>query len=535
MDRLIGKLGRWLVPAIVALALLVRLIQAARYFIKRDSCTYLEIAKALSVGQLTVIQQFDFPPLYPLLVALARPLFDDWVTAGKGVSVLLSALAVIPLYLLACQLVERRTAVLAGLLYAVHPHIVEWHSNVLSEGSFLFFWLWGLYFVCRAIEHLRWRDFALGGMFSALAFLVRPEGLEIVLLLSVFVLCQRGCWGRRTAGLALALVAAMLVAGPYVALLSRVAGKPLLTKKKPVPILNRIRFGPGLRLPDQDPVPHATWSVTAEPLVVQFNREATARGLLGGDRVKSSTETISLNKTEPEPRRPGRWLRKLPSSLNDVLILFLLVGVWGLRRELAGPQRLLLSVFLLHLVLVFYNLYSHRYISSRHLIPPVSLALIWAAVGLESTSAWLAARLEGSRRRWPDWTGTLTLIVCVALAAQTLRPVKGRSYFDQIGQELAGFDAEGVGTIICDDPRVAYYAGAGWNQLDDRGGYRGILQQLVKKQARYVAVKQELTHRLAPFITLGWLKPVELPALATIPLRRRVHVYQVLFYSPIAR
>ncbi len=532
MDRWIEKLGRWMLPALVCLSLAVRWIQAARYFIKKDSPSYLDIAQAFSVGQLTAIHFNDFPPLYPLLIALVQPLTGDWVVAGKTVSVLLSGLAVIPLYWLARLYCKPRTACLVGLMYAVHPSLVEWSSNVLSDGSYLFFWTWALYFACQAVDRAAWRDYALCGLATAGAFLVRPEGLEVLPLLLLFGFCQRGRWPRRCAGLVGATALLALAISPYVWSLSQVAGKPMLTKKKPLAIFEKFRFAAARPLPDRDPVRHSVWSSWAEPLVLESSRLGRPKKLFQSKQT-SGGEQLSFAKSSPS-KRSRKWLGKLPKAFNPVILCLLLFGLLALRGELIGAQRLLLAAFCLHAAAGGYNLVKSGYLSSRHLLPIVVIGLIWAAAGLELLAVWLSARLSGGRWERVGQLGFLTAVVLVALSARTLRPVKGRDYLADIGRQLAARDAEGAGRLLCLDPRVAYYAGARWDQLDDRGGYRGVLHQLIKQQARYVVVSQDQLARLGPYIKLGWLVPTPLPVLSKLPRKVKIYVHEVTFFQPIA-
>ena len=121
-----------------------------------------------------------YPPLYPamnwLLSFLTGPLW-----AGRLVSTLFSAFAVIPLYLLALRSFGMRAAVFAALVYTVAPVALRWSPRVMTDATFSFFF----WFACERLiaaqgaKNEKGANWALAGasIFGVLASLTRYQGM----------------------------------------------------------------------------------------------------------------------------------------------------------------------------------------------------------------------------------------------------------------------------------------------------------------------------------------------------------------------
>ena len=73
----------------------------------------------------------------------------DWETAAEFYGVLLSTLAVLPLFGWVRRQFDDRVATVACLLYAFHPKLIEWSPEAVREPSFWFFFLLALYLAMR--------------------------------------------------------------------------------------------------------------------------------------------------------------------------------------------------------------------------------------------------------------------------------------------------------------------------------------------------------------------------------------------------
>jgi hypothetical protein len=167
----------WLLAALVACCLVPRAMMALRLdAICNDAVFYIELARhyelrdvAGGLGRLGL-------NVYPPILAVLHQLGLDWEAAGKWWGVLVSSLAVLPLYGWVRRQFDERTAFIGASLYAFHPKMIEWSPEVLRDPTFWFLWILGLYAGWRAAEELSLRWYIFAGLAIALAAHTRFEG-----------------------------------------------------------------------------------------------------------------------------------------------------------------------------------------------------------------------------------------------------------------------------------------------------------------------------------------------------------------------
>lgn len=207
-----------------------------------DGLRYIAQAQGLARGSLRdgLLHAVDHPA-YPAAIALAnRALGGDtpqaWQSAAQAASVLIGVLLVLPLYLVAAELFGGRSAWLGvALTYAV-PLTGHVLADVLSEGTFLLFWTWGLYAALRFLREGRFvwlPPMILGG---GLAYLSRPEGILLpaamvaTLAFVPFLKSTRMNWPRWWAAVGFLVIGPALLVGPYVAARGGIGTKPAVQR-----------------------------------------------------------------------------------------------------------------------------------------------------------------------------------------------------------------------------------------------------------------------------------------------------------------
>jgi hypothetical protein len=187
----------------------------------RDGVSYLWMAENAANGSFGALFATVFHPLYPALVAVPCALGIEVEFAGKLVAAGLGALAVVPLWFVARAIAGERTALWCGIGFASSAWFNRHPAECMSEGPFhLAAALWA---ACSTGARPRP---ALAGVAAAAAYLLRPEGLALVLLGPLWS-WLRG--ERRAAGMQLATavpVAALLPLG-----FAHYAGQATLTPK----------------------------------------------------------------------------------------------------------------------------------------------------------------------------------------------------------------------------------------------------------------------------------------------------------------
>ena len=119
--------------------------------------------------------QTMFPPGYPLSVLLFYPVTGDWQAAGRLVSILSSAFGVLLLFWIARRIWQTVPALVAALALAVLPYRLVLGGEVCSEPLYVMLLLAAILLWVRPTAA---PGKAAGfGVFAALAYLVRPEGL----------------------------------------------------------------------------------------------------------------------------------------------------------------------------------------------------------------------------------------------------------------------------------------------------------------------------------------------------------------------
>ena len=232
------RIGLLMVLAAVLLGWLSR--HTAVFF--DDGIRYITQAQGLAQGSWKdgLLRAVDHPA-YPTAIALVhRGMGGDspqaWQTSAQTASVLIGVLLVIPLYLVSLELFGARSAWLAVLVTYAVPLTGHVLADVLSEGTFLLFWMWGLYAALRFLREGRFfwlPPMILGG---GLAYLSRPEGLLLpaamvaTLAFVPFLKTTRLNWPRWWAAVGFLVIGPVLIVGPYVAAKGGLGTKPAVQR-----------------------------------------------------------------------------------------------------------------------------------------------------------------------------------------------------------------------------------------------------------------------------------------------------------------
>jgi hypothetical protein len=120
----------------------------------------------------------SFPIGYPLFIAVLIPLIRDGVRAAQAVSFLFSIGSVLILFLLAKEYVKKNTAFFCAALLSINPLFVSYSLVTMSEATYMFWILLGLYLYAR-------RQYLRSGLSLGLAFITRPEALTTFLALAL--------------------------------------------------------------------------------------------------------------------------------------------------------------------------------------------------------------------------------------------------------------------------------------------------------------------------------------------------------------
>ena len=335
MDSAAERRTLWLVFLAV---LAVRIAAwAGTYAIGTDSAAFLRMAEQMRAGQWHEALKTYYHPAYPAAVALTSVVVGDIERAGFVVSILFGALAALPLYLLARDMMGRPAAIVAVVLYAMHYAIVDVHVDVMTEGLYFAALFGSIWMGWRFLDsgRLLW---SLGaGIAASVAFLTRNEGVIAIAGLACWFLFEAARRRDRSSG--------GLVVGTALAV-----GCFLIAS---MPFLVWVRGELG-----------GHWGLTAK------GSGRSAAAAFSGDALTHRGDLTA------------KALVAFAKLHFYVLLAPLGVGLALAWREGVWKRLYLLSWPVAYLLAVGYAMHGIGYLSYRYLIPSTCLLLPFTAFGL---------------------------------------------------------------------------------------------------------------------------------------------------------
>jgi hypothetical protein len=435
----------------------------------RDSIGYIRYAWQLQHQPWAdVLRQSDQHPGYPVaLLAVSLPV-RHFLGGPESLTMQLSAqltstlagvLLVIPMFYLGGELFDRAVGFWAAALFQCLPASARVMADGLSEATFLLFAATALWLAARALRGSSPVLFGLCGLFGGLAYLTRPEGALIVAATGLVLLAMQGVpgWGRpwfRSLGCAAGLaLAALAVAGPFVAVTGRLTTKPT-----------------GQRILETAHPPGGEGRSPAEFDPAQPRGLAGSAGA-GTARPTLLASTLAVWWREKDGSRLWWGLRALGREVvqgfHHVAWLPALLGLWWFR----GRLRVVPGAWAVLLVCLFLGLLLWRvaalmgYLSDRHTLLLILCGTFWAVAAMAAIGSWLA-RVLGSRLagRVPGvggrfWSILLLLLLTGSGLPRTLQPLHtNRAGHHAAGLWLANHTAP-TDTILDPYCWAHYYAG----------------------------------------------------------------------------
>jgi hypothetical protein len=486
-----------------------------------DSAIYFEMAALIQGGRWAEALAYDYPPLYPLLIAGLQFVVGRADTAGLLIAAVADLVILVPIVAITRVAAGEAAAWGAAFLWVVHLSAVRLGVQALSDAPTALCVAVALYAGLRAVDQRRLRWAWGAGMASGLAFLFRPEGIEPTIALAVFYALQAdrsvkspgetggallgsqisaldSCHssparppssrsGRviRRMGWVLAPLAGWaLVAGPYIAYISAEAGSFTLSKKK-----SAASFVRSVVLPSESREPRPErLEPRAESKVASREPRAT-KGEAG------TAEQSWLRRVVADIYA---FQKPLVNGLNPLLMLTGAVGLGGILRKRAErwnrSYALLSGLFILHLVILV-GLAANAgptYLGRHHFLLMVVYALPAAGAGLAWTVGWVEARFPA--QGWVSSAALGLIVVATALAVVTRGPDQGRSL-----REAAVWirsQVNGTPVIVTSLVKLTYHAHA--ERVDMRGTYEEILRRGRDRSAHFVALYPDLVRLTSP-------------------------------------
>ena len=401
------------------------------YGINNDGLSYIKTARHFWQGQWASGLASFFPPLFPLMTASIYPLTGDWELAGQFWTLALGVLVLFPLFGLLRRIYGSRVARVALFFYAVSPHVARLSLEVRTESPYIFFVVSALYLFQRGVDTGSRLPFFLGGITSALAYLLRPEGIGLVIVGASFLFFRGWMSDRLKQSLlqsALLVFGFALFSSPYILYLKWDTGTWSISRK------TGALFLAGMAKHDADAA--AEVGLKRRSGRISILDEISARPLAYAKKV--FVDTL---------RALGFYFKALHFSYLPFLFIAWLVYFHD--RFWEKPDFLLMafvSFYLAALPLLVVTL--------RYSVPLAVVSLGWIGVGYLAVEEYVFRRWE---KKGPLVIGLLLFIFFVGTLPKTLQSVGWeRSYLREAGLYLKG--KPGYSTVFTTSGHVAFYA-----------------------------------------------------------------------------
>jgi len=437
------------------------------YIISLDGAfQYIPIAKDFVSGLFRKALTHNQQPLYSFLVALVSRWVSDFELTGKLVSTFFGILIIFPVYFLGKMIFDQKIAFFSAFFLTVHPYIRRFSADVLKESTYLFFLGIAIWFAWRTIQSEKRYPYLFIPLFSALAYLVRPDGVEVLLVIFfyVFLVKKFDNPGKKGAVILLLLLSSLVLFLPYLIYLRESTG---------------------------------TWTLS---------RAKSFSGLLG----------LGVASTEVSFTYKILWsLKKLNLEIlaifHPVYAFLLIIGLLrGIFYRLKTGEGFLLSFCGLHYVVLFLMVLNTTewggdktilavHLSGRHVMSLLLVSIYWIGEGVITIYQLVSKKMESSplflrlkpRKQSVIIFVTLLVLILAIVLPKTLKPQR----HERLPEKWAGAwikNQSGKGaTIFTDMPRVAYYADGSYEYIDLRKSpINKIKASMIEKKALYLVIHE---------------------------------------------
>ena len=522
------------------------------YVIKNDSVAFMQNAKFFASGDFSSALRHDYHPLYSLIMAVLYKVVPNMELSGTIVSLFFGTLTVIVFYLIGKSVFDRKISFVSAIILAFHPYAVRFSADIISESTYFFFFISALGLGYFAITNRKLLLFALTGICSALAYLARPEGIGIIIIVASWCALKdcvkiKALWKEKLVSILILLVSFLVFSMPYLVFIKQDTGSWLLTKKKKVSYLAGLgkvlatlrndrlvkeKSNKEKKVPDLA-VSRKVLDTLREDRSIEedSDKKKEASDLAVSGKMMGALRNDRLVE-ESSDKKKNYWrdiirqitarksifkihlnsilhvIKKYVSTFHSFLFIFLIIGVinWTRINKKRFFGIYVTSAILFYLIILYRLSLSHlahgdniyRYPSRRHLMPLVIPAVFCVGLGVYATGAWIHEKFQNCnfivgfkellKSTWVVQLIVLMIVISVLLP-KTLKPQRFDKHgIREVGQWVKDHCYKPVPSILSTFARNAYYAGGKHVQM---GSIKNALASARTKKVDYIL----LTHR----------------------------------------
>ncbi len=438
------------------------------YVISLDGALqYIPMAKDFATGSFKKALSQGQQPLYSLILAIVYQAVPDWETAGKLVSSLFGIAMILPVYFLGKGIFGKETALLSTLLLVIHPYVRRFSADVLKESTYLFFLATALWFSWRTLQGEKRYPFLFVPLFAATAYLTRPDGVEVLLIVFFYVLFIKRFSppGKKGSILLLLLVSSIVLFLPYLLHLRGAAGEWTLSRVKGIgEMLGWETFNEGVPLIHK--IPYSFKKLNLE-IFALYHPLYVFLGVIG------------LWKKASSGLRAGQGF---------------LIACWGLHYAV---------LFLLIFNLTYWKedkTIQAAFFSGRHVLPLLLFSIYWAGEGFWTICQGVQKKFRSLGTRYRAFghgesklVPVIILILVLAIVLpKTLKPQR----YERLSEKWVGTwiknQSRTKAPIFTMIPRVAYYAETPFVHIDlGKDSIEKIEASMAEKGADYLVLQEK--------------------------------------------
>ena len=380
--RFSGCLIHLLILSVVVLGIGTYLILTT-VFIADDGFTYLKWAQRLSADPATTIRQSPIHPGYLFTLLFAKRIvassqdtnqLTDWILPAQCATLACRLATILVLYLMGRLLVGPRMSFWGAFIVCFLPYPAKYGSDILSDWPHLLFLVLGLYLLTLHMMSSRMLLVFLLGLVTGFAYLVRPEGVQLLLYgiaWLLFILFKSpNDYPRKRCLISIGLLVAgfTLTAAPYMQITGYV-----FPERELIP-LNTPQAGH--IQPEVRESPHTCCAAVLHPKIVA-----------GGGQIANNVCEMLVYYFVPA------WLIGVVTSIY---------------RDVSVRWRFLIATFVIvNVAVLLWQFCNHSAISRRYTLPLVAVTGLYIPVGIRMLSKQFSnlftrplARTDTSKRTW---------------------------------------------------------------------------------------------------------------------------------------
>jgi len=361
----------WKLLIIFVIALILRLILVGLHkVIEEDGIIFATAAKNLILGNGLLDLELKaasnaITPFYSIFIGLGYLILKNAELSGRLISAIFGALLIVPVYLLAKEIYNKKIGLIAAFLTAIYPVLVFLSSIVYADSIYYFLVMFGAYFGWIALKRDNKWLFLVTGVFFALSYLTRIEGGGyLVIVFGFIVLFNKKDWKKILKYVGFVLIGFLIISLPYFVFIHNETGLWLTNAK------SSLVFEFGKSNPDSDEHERNFFELVDEDSVRR-------------DVYREKYESI----LKPIFRDPGGFLKNYFKNSfienRELVVIFPLLLFLIMFFGIFKSEGLIKQSYLLLFVLYPLLLYPLFFILTRYLVCVIPIFIIWMSKGLE--------------------------------------------------------------------------------------------------------------------------------------------------------